>query len=114
MAKRNKSALKANRQNIVRREANRQLRSKLRTGLKKIRLAVDGTDKAAATARGKSMLVTAAAIVSGVSTSTLPASHRSASIINGGPCSGGCWVHVATAVSRKPAMTAVAKPNSIS
>ncbi len=48
MAKRNKSALKANRQNIVRREANRQLRSKLRTGLKKIRLAVDGTDKAAA------------------------------------------------------------------
>ena len=29
MAKRNKSALKANRQNIERREANRQLRSKL-------------------------------------------------------------------------------------
>ncbi len=48
MAKRNKSALKANRQNIVRREANRQLRSKLRTGLKKIRIAVDGTDKAVA------------------------------------------------------------------
>jgi len=48
VAKRNKSALKANRQNIVRREANRQLRSKLRTGLKKIRVAVDGTDKAAA------------------------------------------------------------------
>ena len=37
MAKRNKSALKANRQNIKRREANRQLRSKLRTGLKKLR-----------------------------------------------------------------------------
>ena len=37
MAKRNKSALKANRQNIKRREANRQQRSKLRTGLKKLR-----------------------------------------------------------------------------
>ena len=48
MAKRNKSALKANRQNVVRREANRQLRSKLRTGLKRIRLAVDGSDKDAA------------------------------------------------------------------
>ncbi len=48
MAKRNKSALKANRQNIVRREANRQMRSKLRTGLKKLRAAVDGSDKAAA------------------------------------------------------------------
>lgn len=48
MAKRNKSALKANRQNIVRREANRQLRSKLRTGLKKLRAAADGDDKGAA------------------------------------------------------------------
>ena len=48
MAKRNKSALKAHRQNIKRREANRQLRSKLRTGLKALRKAVDGTDKAAA------------------------------------------------------------------
>ena len=34
VAKRNKSALKAHRQNIKRREANRRLRSKLRTGLK--------------------------------------------------------------------------------
>jgi small subunit ribosomal protein S20 len=48
VAKRNKSALKANRQNIVRREANRQLRSKLRTGLKKLRAAAEGDDKAAA------------------------------------------------------------------
>ena len=48
MAKRNKSALKAHRQNIVRREANRQLRSKLRTGLKKIRATVGGADKGAA------------------------------------------------------------------
>ena len=48
MAKRNKSALKANRQNITRREGNRQLRSKLRTGLKKLREAAGGTDKAAA------------------------------------------------------------------
>ena len=48
MAKRNKSALKANRQNIKRREANRTLRSKLRTGLKKLRATVDGNDKEAA------------------------------------------------------------------
>ena len=48
MAKRNKSALKAHRQNLKRREANRQLRSKLRTGLKALRKAVDATDKAAA------------------------------------------------------------------
>ena len=48
MAKRNKSALKANRQNIKRREANRRLRSKLRTGLKSLRKTVDGTDKEAA------------------------------------------------------------------
>ena len=47
MAKRNKSALKANRQNIKRREANRQLRSKLRTGLKKLREAAAGTEKTA-------------------------------------------------------------------
>jgi small subunit ribosomal protein S20 len=50
VAKRNKSALKANRQNIKRREANRRLRSKLRTGLKSLRKTVDGTDKAAAQA----------------------------------------------------------------
>ena len=48
MAKRNKSALKAHRQNIKRREANRRLRSRLRTGLKTLRRAVDGTDKTAA------------------------------------------------------------------
>jgi len=48
LAKRNKSALKAHRQNLKRREANRRLRSKLRTGLKTIRKAVSGTDKAAA------------------------------------------------------------------
>ena len=44
MAKRNKSALKAHRQNIKRREHNRELRSKLRTGLKAIRKALDGND----------------------------------------------------------------------
>jgi small subunit ribosomal protein S20 len=48
VAKRNKSALKANRQNVTRREANRQLRSKLRTGLKKLRQSAAGEDKAAA------------------------------------------------------------------
>lgn len=41
MAKRNKSALKANRQNVKRRLANRELRSKLRTGLKSIRASLD-------------------------------------------------------------------------
>jgi small subunit ribosomal protein S20 len=50
LAKRNKSALKANRQNVKRREANRRLRSKLRTGLKGIRKSVDGNDKDAARA----------------------------------------------------------------
>ena len=44
MAKRTKSALKANRQNIKRREHNRQLRSKLRTALKAIRASLDARD----------------------------------------------------------------------
>lgn len=44
MAKRNKSALKAHRQNIKRREHNRELRSKLRTGLKAIRKSLDADD----------------------------------------------------------------------
>jgi small subunit ribosomal protein S20 len=44
VAKRTKSALKANRQNIKRREHNRQLRSLLRTALKAIRAALDDKD----------------------------------------------------------------------
>ena len=44
MAKRTKSAIKANRQNIKRREHNRALRSKLRTGLKAVRKALDAKD----------------------------------------------------------------------
>lgn len=44
MAKRTKSALKANRQNIKRREHNRQLRSRLRTALKAIRASLDDKD----------------------------------------------------------------------
>jgi small subunit ribosomal protein S20 len=44
VAKRNKSALKAHRQNIKRREHNRELRSKLRTGLKAIRKSLDDDD----------------------------------------------------------------------
>ena len=48
MAKRNKSALKANKQNIKRREHNRALRAKLRTGLKSIRKSLDGKDIEAA------------------------------------------------------------------
>ena len=50
MAKRTKSALKANRQNIKRREANRQLRSRLRTSLKAIRKSLDDDDVDAAKA----------------------------------------------------------------
>ena len=44
MAKRTKSALKANRQNITRRDHNRQMRSKLRTALKAIRASLDAKD----------------------------------------------------------------------
>ena len=50
MAKRTKSALKANRQNIKRREQNRQMRSKLRTALKGIRASLDAKDLDAAKA----------------------------------------------------------------
>ena len=48
VAKRTKSALKANRQNIKRREANRQMRSRLRTALKAIRASLDDNDVEAA------------------------------------------------------------------
>jgi small subunit ribosomal protein S20 len=44
VAKRTKSALKANRQNVKRREHNRELRSKLRTALKAIRASLDAKD----------------------------------------------------------------------
>ena len=44
MAKRTKSALKANRQNVKRREHNRGMRSKLRTALKSIRASLDAKD----------------------------------------------------------------------
>ena len=44
MAKRTKSALKANRQNIKRRDQNRQMRSRLRTALKAIRASLDAKD----------------------------------------------------------------------
>ena len=50
MATRHKSAVKANRQTIKRTEHNRELRSKLRTGLKAIRAAIDAGDTAAAKA----------------------------------------------------------------
>ena len=48
MAKRTKSALKANRQNIKHREHNRQMRSRLRTALKAIRASLDAKDLAGA------------------------------------------------------------------
>jgi small subunit ribosomal protein S20 len=50
VAKRTKSALKANRQNIKRRENNRQMRSKLRSALKAIRASLDAKDLTAAKA----------------------------------------------------------------
>ncbi len=48
MATRHKSAVKANRQTIKRTVHNRALRSKLRTGLKNIRAAIDAGDTAKA------------------------------------------------------------------
>jgi small subunit ribosomal protein S20 len=45
VAIRHKSAQKAHRQNLVRREANRQVRSRLRTALKDIRAAIDAGDQ---------------------------------------------------------------------
>ena len=50
MAKRTKSALKANRQNVKRREHNRQMRSKLRSALKAIRVSLEAKDLSAAKA----------------------------------------------------------------
>jgi len=50
VAKRTKSALKANRQNIKRREHNRQMRSSLRTALKAIRAKLEEKDVEGATA----------------------------------------------------------------
>ena len=50
MAKRTKSALKANRQNIKRREHNRTMRSRLRTALKSSRASLDAKDLTAAKA----------------------------------------------------------------
>jgi small subunit ribosomal protein S20 len=50
LAKRTKSALKANRQNVKRREHNRQMRSKLRTALKSIRASLDAKDLSGAKA----------------------------------------------------------------
>jgi small subunit ribosomal protein S20 len=44
VAIRHKSAQKAHRQNVERREANRQLRSRLRSALKDIRAAIDAKD----------------------------------------------------------------------
>jgi small subunit ribosomal protein S20 len=55
VAKRNKSALKANRQNVKRREHNRSLRAKLRTGLKAIRKSLDAKDVEGAKASLKSL-----------------------------------------------------------
>jgi len=50
VAKRTKSALKANRQNIKRREHNRQMRSKLRSALKASRVSLEAKDLSGAKA----------------------------------------------------------------
>jgi len=55
VAKRNKSALKANRQNVKRREHNRELRSKLRTGLKAVRKSLDDKNVEGAKAAVKTL-----------------------------------------------------------
>ena len=55
MAKRNKSALKAHRQNIDRRLRNRDMRSTLRTGLKAIRTPLNAGEIDEAKARGESV-----------------------------------------------------------
>ncbi len=58
MAKRTKSALKANRQNIKRRLHNRELRSRLRTALKAIRASLDAKDvEGAKTALSKTVSI---------------------------------------------------------
>ena len=58
MAKRTKSALKANRQNIKRRDHNRQMRSRLRTALKAIRASLDEKDlKGAKTALSQTVSI---------------------------------------------------------
>ena len=58
MAKRTKSALKANRQNVKRRANNRELRSRLRTALKAIRASLDDNDlDAAKTALNKTVSI---------------------------------------------------------
>ena len=58
VAKRTKSALKANRQNVKRREHNRQLRSRLRSTLKSIRASLETKDVAAAeSAMGQSVSI---------------------------------------------------------
>jgi len=59
VAKRTKSALKANRQNVKRRDHNRQMRSKLRTSLKAIRASLDAKDLDAA----KSALIKTVSLV---------------------------------------------------
>jgi small subunit ribosomal protein S20 len=64
VAKRTKSALKANRQNVKRRENNRQMRSKLRSALKAIRASLDAKDVKAA----KSALSTTVSIVDKMAT----------------------------------------------
>jgi small subunit ribosomal protein S20 len=58
LAKRTKSALKANRQSIKRREHNRQMRSRLRSALKSIRTSLDAKDvKAAKAALGETVSI---------------------------------------------------------
>jgi small subunit ribosomal protein S20 len=78
VAKRNKSALKANRQNVKRRDANRRLRSKLRTGLKGLRKSVAGNDTAAAkTALGQAQSLVDRMAAKGMIHRNTAARHKS-------------------------------------
>ncbi len=69
---------------------------------------------AIAIATGNAAFAIAVAVSSGVSISTLPATHSAARAINQMPVGVGRFVQLRTAVSRKPAITAVVYPNSIS
>jgi hypothetical protein len=79
-----------------------------------LREATKGIASATAAASGKAALTTAAAQPHGVSTSTRPASHSSASAASGRPVGVGRFDQLRPAVSRKPTTTASVKPNSIS
>jgi hypothetical protein len=82
--------------------------------LRRLREAQNGTASATAAAIGKAASTIAAAQPNGVSTSTRPATHSSASAASGRPVGVGRFDQLRPAVSKKPTTTASVKPNSIS